>query len=82
MNWYKIARDEERWDVIALGNGIFQLRFDKVVPIMDYRLKDRGDIKEVKIYGMNFLKKVPRGTGTPVTAFLYGGAKNLINELV
>jgi len=77
VNKYPSKPDEERWDVISLGNGLFQLRFDSI-PIQDYRLKDRGDIKEVKFYGMNFLKNIPKGTKQPPILFMYSRAQDLI----
>jgi hypothetical protein len=81
MKIYHISQvnkpDKERWDVISLANGIFQLRFDRV-PILDYSIKDRGDIKEVKTYGLNFIKNVPKGTRLPMVIFLYSRAQDLI----
>jgi hypothetical protein len=77
VNKYPSKPEEERWDVISLGNGLFQLRFDSI-PILDYSLKDRGDIKEVKTYGLNFIKKVPKGTRLPPIMFLYSRPQDLI----
>lgn len=42
------------WNVISLGKGIFQLRYDNT-PIEDFELIEGANIREVKLYGANFV---------------------------
>jgi hypothetical protein len=77
MSWYRSANMEEKWNVVKIKDSVFQLRFEET-PIMDYLLADRGDIKEVKTYGMNFMKNVPRGIPLPPILFMFSRAKDLL----
>ena len=79
MNWYKKAN---QWGVKLVSKDVFQLTFNDV-PILDYSIIEAGaNIKEIKVYGKNFLKNVPKGTPLPPILFLYSRAKDLRNELV
>lgn len=85
MNWYKTATEirkiNEDWNVISIGPNTFQLRY-KEIPIQDYTLAQQGNIKELNMYGMNFLQKVPRGTKLPLVIQMYSAGVDLGNELV
>jgi hypothetical protein len=72
------TRSETNWNVIKSGS-VYQLRFNDI-PIMDYALAQRGDIKEIKTYGYNFITKLPKDIKIPPIMFLYGRAENLERE--
>ncbi len=76
MNWYKTARYEKDWNVIRIKPNLFQLQF-KGMPITDFYPIERGNIKEVKNYGMNILK-LPKDIILPPIIFMYSRAVDFI----
>ena len=73
------------WNVVQLKPGLFQLKYTDA-PILDFSLTKRpdgrfdGDIEEVKVYGMNYWKKVPEEIRFPMVIEIFSRAKDILDS--
>ena len=73
------------WNFEMLANGVFRASFQEK-PILDYTLtktgngKYDGGIKEVQVYGRNYLPLIDQGIRAPLTIEFFSRAQDLLGE--